>query len=127
MFLCAACGSGENSPVDQLVQQMDTATENVQNIGNISQLSNISNIVASNAIMKIIEENSDYKLTGSDKKTLKKSYDKMVEAAIAKSEEMISNPAIKRAAKEQLEMVREVMNKNIENAKTLGEIRDINY
>ncbi|MCH5240874.1 MAG: hypothetical protein J1F67_00400 [Muribaculaceae bacterium] len=122
-FALLACGKGGNTPVDQIVILLDQAVEKTQSINSVTQLNDVQNIISPEDVWTIIRENADYELSNSDKSKLKKSYDKLVKAAYEKSCEFIPNDEMKKLMKNQLDLWTEGIKKNIDNAKTLGQIR----
>ncbi|MCH5235434.1 MAG: hypothetical protein J1E16_09065 [Muribaculaceae bacterium] len=118
-----ACGKGGNTPVDQIVVLLDQATEKTQDINSVAQLNDVQNIISPQEIWTIIENNSDYQLTDSDKNKLKKSYERLVKAAYDKSCEFVPSDEMKKVMKNQLDLMMEGIRNNIDAATTLGQIR----
>ena len=121
-----SCGKGGNSPVDRIVILLDQATEKTKDIQNVTDLTDVKNIISPEDVWNIIRENSDYKLSKGDKDKLKKSYNRLMKAAFEKSCEFVPSEDMKNAAKTQLDLFMEVIDKSIDNAETLGEIRSLN-
>lgn len=120
-----SCNKGD-SPVDQIVVLLDKATEKTAEIQSFADLTNVNNIISKEDIWSIIKNNKDYKLTKGDKEKLKKSYNKLVKEAYEKSCEFVPSDDMKKVVKNQLDLFMEAIDKNIENAETLGDIRSFN-
>lgn len=121
-----SCSKKDNTPVDQIVVLLDNGVEKVESINSMAELTDVKNIVSANEVWKIIQENSNYELTKGDKEKLKKSYNKLVEAAYKKSSECIPSDEYKKTVKNQLDLLMEGINRSIDSAKTLGEIKGFN-
>ena len=122
----SSCGKQSNSPVNQIVEILDEATKKTEQISNASELTNVQNVISPEAVWTIINDNSDYELTKDDKEKLKKSYNKLVKAVFEKSSEFVPSESMKQSVKSQLDLMVEAINRNIDNAKTLGSIRGFN-
>lgn len=122
----SSCGKGGNSPVDQIVEILDQATKKTENINSMSDLTNVKDIISPEKVWTIIQNNSDYELTKGDKEKLKKSYNKLVNTAFDKSCEFVPSEEMKKLVKNQLDLMLEAIDKNIDNATTLGDIRSLN-
>lgn len=118
-----SCGKKSHTPVDEIVTLLEEGVKKTQNINNMAELSDVKNIVPQQEIWNLIRENSDYQLTKDDKEKLKKSYDKLIKAAYEKTSEYIPNEELKSAIKSQLDLTMSAVDKNIDNAETLGDIK----
>lgn len=118
LFSC----SKSNTPVSQIVEILDQATERAENINNESELTDINNIISPEAIADIVNNNADYELTKGDKESLKKSYNKLVKTVYEKSSEYVPSEDMKKMVKSQMDLMLEAVNQNIDKATTLGSI-----
>lgn len=125
-LLCAlflfSC-SHSDTPVDKIVGILDQATQNTEKITNQYQLNDVGSIVSPQEIWNIINEYPDYELTKEDKDKLKKSYHKLMDAAYKKSCEFVTSDELKNLVKKQVDIVMAGIDTNIDNAKTLIQIR----
>lgn len=121
----SSCGKSD-SPVNQIVEILDQATQKTEAISNAAELANVQNIISPDDIWKIIKENSDYELTKGDKEKLKKSYNKLVKTAYEKTSEYLPSEDTKKSIKSQLDLMMEAIDRNIDEATTLGNIRGMN-
>lgn len=121
--LLSACGKGGTTPVDEYVAILDAATEKAEKISSKEDLLNVKDIISPEAAMKIMRDNADYELTGSDKEKLKKSYDKLLRVAYEKTAEYGGLPdAIKEQTKDQIQLFIDAANEGIDRAHTMGEL-----
>ena len=121
-----SCGKGGDTPVDQIVELLDEATKKTEAINSMAELSDVKNIISPQEVWNIIRDNSDYELTKGDKEKLKKSYNKLVHVAFEKTSEYVPSDELKKAVKSQLDLMMEAIDKNIDDASTLGDIRSFN-
>ena len=126
LLAAVQCGKKDASPVSEIVTLMDNATKKTEQINSIAELSNVNSIVSQEDVWKIIRDNSDYQLTDGDKDKLKKSFNKLVKTAYEKSAEFVPDENLKKAFKSQLDLMMEAIDRNIDEASTLGEIRSFN-
>lgn len=121
-----SCSKGGNSPVDQYVEILENATNKAEKISSMSELLDVQAIISPEKAMQILKDNADYELTDKDKAKLKKCYDKLLKVAYDKTAEYGGLPAeLREQTKAQVDLVIEVANKGIDNAKTLGDLRGI--
>ena len=124
LFQFSSCG--HVTPVDQIVEILNQATQKTKEIQNPDELSNIRNIVSPDDVWNIIRENSDYVLTDGDKDKLKESFNQLISTAYEKSAEFVNDEDSKNAFKSQLDLMMKAIDNNIDRANTLGEIRSFN-
>ena len=126
LLAAVQCGKKDSSPVDEIVALMDDATKKTEQIQNLAELSNVNRIVPQEEVWNIIRNNSDYKLTDGDKEKLKKSFNKLVKTAFEKTGEFVSDDTMKKAFRSQLDLMMEGIDRSIDQAATLGDIRSFN-
>lgn len=125
-FLMVACGKKEDTPVDQFIEVMDQATKKAEEIKSMADVYNVQEILSPQEGWEIIRNNADYPLTDSDKKKLKKSFDKLLRVGYEKTVEYSGLPEeLKKQSLAQVDLIIEGANKMIDNAQTFGEISGI--
>ena len=124
--LCQLSSCHKETPVDQIVEILNQATQKVKQIQDPAELSNIRNVVSPEDVWNIIRENGEYQLTDHDKDELKKSYNELMTAAYDKSAEFVNDDESKKTVKSQLDLMMRAIDNNIDRANVLGDIRSFN-
>lgn len=119
-----AC-SKSDTPVDQIVEIMKGYEKMIDQIHSPEGVKDCVSLISTSEVNEIIKENADYKLTDSDKKELKKNYDKLIEKAYNKTVEYVPSETVRKQTKQLLDLIKEGIDENIDNAETLGDIKSL--
>ena len=121
--LLSSCGKGD-TPATQVADLIEQGADNIKDFTTVTDFSQLKNCL-SPEILTIIQENSDYKLSGGDKHKLKKSVKKFLEAVNEKAFRELPIESMREAGRTQIEIMNTAIDDNIEKAETLGDLSTV--
>ena len=118
-----SCGS-HDTPATQVADLIDQAADNMKDFSEITDFSQLKNSL-SPEILSIITKNANYKLTGGDRKKLKKSLNKFLDTVKDHAFKQMPMESMREAGKTQIEMMKSAIDSNVDKAETLGDLSSV--